>query len=831
MTTNILLILKTMKVSGIYWYLCGVVLWWIQEITVWEKVHRVDKLDVYGVFTDQYCSPNEVCNHSTIMACTQYSGTELNMIKLGMVKNSHFKQLKNDVIIKIRKLHLNKRGKRGGRKNRVGVRMAKLKNRSVNMANNIKIQMANDHISQHRIMLQLSTINCQSVKSKEDQIIQHILDNNIDLVVLTETWLKETDRDRLWLQACSFNKDNYSIAAVNRCERPGGGIALVYSRAVQVKMEKSGQKRSFEYVIWKVMLKGGSITLIGIHHAPYSSTNRVTESMFIDDFTEWLAEVIPVFNNLCITGDFNIHVNNLEDENACIFNDTLEAFGLVQHVKFSTHKAGNTLDLIITELSSQIGVSRCAPGMYFSDHCSVDCVTNIERPTIQMKKVKYRKLRDIDVDQLVHIFQHESLHNTDDLDELVDLFESRLETSLDKQAPEKCKQISVRSVINSWFTKDILEQKQKIRSLERKWNRYELDSIWEEIKKERRAYKYMIRTEKRRVIQEKVLECGNDAKKLYGLINYLIGNVQENPLPEHSSDEQLANSFADFFIEKIEKIRRDLCNHEIYAPSADRDVPSMCSFVPMTSTEVMKLAGILATKSCELDKWPTQIFKKALPHIIEIVTHIINLSLEKGVFVRQWKQAFIRPLLKKQGLAPVLSNFRPVSNLTFLGKLLEKCALYQLNSHCNGNNLLPQYQSAYRENFSCETALVKLMDDILWSMEQGKVTTLVATDLSAAFDTVDYDVTNRVLEMKFGLKDTVLSWVESYLLSRTCKVNVGQSYSTERKLKCGVPQGSCMGPYLYLMYASTLREVIPESIQLHGYADDHAFQDRLCSII
>ena len=124
-------------------------------------------------------------------------------------------------------------------------------------------------------------------------------------------------------------------------------------------------------------------------------------------------------------------------------------------------------------------------------------------------------------------------------------------------------------------------------------------------------------------------------------------------------------------------------------------------------------------------------------------------------------------------------NYRSVSNLSFLSKILEKCALLQFNNHCIVNNLLPDYQSAYREHFSCETALVKLVDDMLWNMEEQKVTAVVAIDLSVAFDTVDHDVLLDVLNNRFGLEGNTYNWIDSYLRPRKFIVNIGQSYSEE----------------------------------------------------
>jgi hypothetical protein len=155
--------------------------------------------------------------------------------------------------------------------------------------------------------------------------------------------------------------------------------------------------------------------------------------------------------------------------------------------------------------------------------------------------------------------------------------------------------------------------------------------------------------------------------------------------------------------------------------------------------------------------------------------------------------------------------------------------LNQFNDHCDRLHLFPDYQSAYRKYYSCETALLKIVNDILWTMEQQKVTALAAIDLSAAFDTVDHSILLDVLQVKFGVQDVALEWFASYLQPRQFMVNVGESYSSTQQLTFSVPQGSCAGPTLYSVYASTMREVIPHGIDVHGYADDHAIKTSFIS--
>ena len=173
----------------------------------------------------------------------------------------------------------------------------------------------------------------------------------------------------------------------------------------------------------------------------------------------------------------------------------------------------------------------------------------------------------------------------------------------------------------------------------------------------------------------------------------------------------------------------------------------------------------------------------------------------------------------------ILSNFRPVSNLSFISKVVEKVVLTQFNKHCSTHRLIPDYQSVYRENYSCQTALVKIVNDNLWAMEHQKVTSLVAIDLSVTFGTVNHDIFLRVLEKRFGVQDTCLEWFRSYLVSRNCMVKIRDAFSLKCELNCSVPQGSLGGPNLYTVYVLTMQSVVPEEIDLYGFADDHVLKN------
>ena len=156
----------------------------------------------------------------------------------------------------------------------------------------------------------------------------------------------------------------------------------------------------------------------------------------------------------------------------------------------------------------------------------------------------------------------------------------------------------------------------------------------------------------------------------------------------------------------------------------------------------------------------------------------------------------------------------------------------RLNEHCDYNRLIPDYQSAYRKFYSCETSVLKLVNDILWGMEYQEISPMIACDLSAVFDTVDHLLLLDVLSNKFGVGGTVLNWFNSYLRPRSLQVMIGKELSSERNLPFSVPQGSCAGAQLFNLYCSTLHKAVIPSEEdkkppsLYGFADDHTIRDQ-----
>ena len=210
-----------------------------------------------------------------------------------------------------------------------------------------------------------------------------------------------------------------------------------------------------------------------------------------------------------------------------------------------------------------------------------------------------------------------------------------------------------------------------------------------------------------------------------------------------------------------------------------------------------------------------------LPSIGPLFTSVINECLQTGVFLQELKEALVKPLLKKANLELIDKNYRLVSSLEFMGKTIEHAVTSQLAQHISENSLFKPMQSAYRSGHSKETALLKVKTDLLHATDHQEVVCLILLDLSLAFDTVDHCMLLQRLEVCFGIKETALEWIRSYLTGRTQKVSVGKVMSSPVALSFGVPQGSVLGLILFTLYTCPLGSICTKhDINYHTYADN-----------
>ena len=316
---------------------------------------------------------------------------------------------------------------------------------------------------------------------------------------------------------------------------------------------------------------------------------------------------------------------------------------------------------------------------------------------------------------------------------------------------------------------------------------------------------------------------------MFKLCNGLLGRKKEQLFPPGLNSQELADKFNEFFITKITNIRSDLLEQDTQSSDTQPEnhlIPNaLAKFRPLSCEDVSKIVLASPAKTCDADPIPTELLKKVLPAIIHLLTKLTNESLQTGEFPDDLKKALVTPLLKKPSLDLTLKNYRPISNLPFVGELMERCVIEQLLEHIHTNNLMEPLQSAYRSHHSTETALLKVKTDILKAMDNREVMCLVLLDLSATFDMVDHKILLERLENYFGVTGVALRWIKSYLTNWSQRVIIGDTNTTGAKsnsirLEFGVPQGSALGPILFTLYTSPLGQIYSNNVYYHLYADD-----------
>ena len=250
---------------------------------------------------------------------------------------------------------------------------------------------------------------------------------------------------------------------------------------------------------------------------------------------------------------------------------------------------------------------------------------------------------------------------------------------------------------------------------------------------------------------------------------------------------------------------------------------SMCPtglyhFDPVTDTELFKIISCMNKTTCSSDPFPTRLLMSHLHAIVPILQHIVNLCLTTGDFPISCKSSIVIPLIKKPSLdREMLKNYRPVSNLSFLSKVIEKVISIRILD----NNIVDIFQSAYKAGHSCETALLRVYNDIVTTVGKGNGSFLVLLDLSAAFDTIDHDNSFYILEKYVGIGGSALRLIRSYFSDRTQRVQIDGIMSDFASLLCGVPQGSVLGPMKFCLYVLPLGAILGHhNIGYYIYADD-----------
>ena len=677
--------------------------------------------------------------------------------------------------------------------------------------------------------LKLGLCNTRSIMNKWDSTVDYMLQNQLDIFAITETWISSQNIHDHQLRDLPTG---YSFHHIPRSSRRGGGVAIFYRTCLNPKFQPQFIAASFESLETLITIDSVCLRLVVLYRPPPSSKNGLTKAQFFEEFGNFLEQNASSSGKIIIVGDFNFDWSNSKNPDSTHMREMLDSFNLEQLVNEPTHISGHTLDWVVLRSDDNIA-SRTTISPPFSDHHCVNVILNMKKPPLPTKVISFRQYKKIDTDQFISDLEESDLIKKPaySLEELIDQYNCTLTSLINKHAPLKSKTVTIRPA-TLWYTEKIKQLKSIQRRCEKRWRKYRLVVHREAYTDARKAVNAAIAEAKTAYFSDKIDECGNDQKALFKVIDEILHTKDQKPLPKYDSLQDLLNQFSDFFQKKIQTIRDNLDTEIINTdataitsvlPLEESQPPgTLSSFEMLTEDDVSKIIMSSPSKSCSLDPIPTWLLKQLCHCLSPVITKIVNLSLQTGYLPKSMKLALVTPLIKKLCLdKEVMKNYRPVSNLPFVSKIIEKAFIKQLSSHMDIYNLHTPVQSAYRRGHSTETAILKIQNDILISLDSSKGVILILLDLSAAFDTIDHNILLSRLQSRIGITDTALQWVKSYLSDRSQVIHLDGVSSDSCLLLFGVPQGSVGGPQKFTIYSGPLHDIAKaHGLSIHMYADD-----------
>ena len=480
-------------------------------------------------------------------------------------------------------------------------------------------------------------------------------------------------------------------------------------------------------------------------------------------------------------------------------------------------QADSGLDHIYTNKPEKLSEVKCEY-MGGSDHKLLKIVRfskSLQRGARYVRKRCFKNFKNEEFIQAVKNISWIELYLCQDVNQATEILTTRLSKILDTMAPIRTVQIRARYA--PWLsddTKKLLKDRnaaQKVASETRD------PDDWRYYKHLRNSATAKMKVEKKKWETNKLSNSEHDSHTLWKNVKCCLGWNNSGPPSQLfyngkfvNTPVGLSSTMNKFFIEKVEGLRQRIPRGDTDPLTKIREVFSErnCTFKfkPVRPEEVMKLlCSLKNTKSSGVDYINTMTIKLIAKEILPAITHIINLSLTQGSFPSCWKYAKVIPLLKKgDPLSP--KNYRPVALLPILSKILEKAVFNQIVEYLDREHLLHPNHHGSRAGHNTATALIQMHDHWTQEVDAGQMVGVMMIDLSAAFDMVDHPILLEKLRL-FGLEEPVVQWFQSYLSGRSQSVLIDGCLSPPLDIYCGVPQGSILGPLLYIMFTNEIPDL------------------------
>ena len=682
----------------------------------------------------------------------------------------------------------------------------------------------NNSFNQEKILI--LNFNIRSFNSNIDQFSVFLEEMSIKphVIILTEVWFSEKNKGNL---------TGYSGFHCYRPSRSGGGVSVFILDSLQTKniLCSTNSSPEIETLHLSLLFNGNhlnsSIDIVAVYRPP--------EPSLINDFIEKLDVLINSFNankNIILAGDLNI-CGLRQDSTSTKLLDLMRTYSLIPHILIPSRPNPHGCDTLIDQIWTNFGYDFEA-GVFnnikISDHF-INFVFLPVKTKRKSVKIKFRDHSERCINEMIDKLTNFSLFfplltANKDFNAKFNTFFDEVDRIYKKCCPIKSKNVSENKIKKPWINHEILL---KIKRKYYLFQRYRNGALaYSEFQQYQKMLSKTLKNAKKNYYKAKFKSCKGDSSKTWKITNNIMGigkntNKQKSfSILHHSkvvtNDDKISELFNEYFTNVGNNLASGIPNNNINPLSymGERIINSFI-FSESTSNEVIKVIKNFKNKKSTLNNIPIFILKKVSHIIAPLISELFNDSIKCGTFPETLKVGRVIPI-HKSGSQKEMGNFRPITTLSVFSKIFEKLVHKRISKFISKYKLINDNQFGFQKNKNTSDAILEFLDNIYDSLNNNQHHLAIYLDFSKAFDTVSHDILLKKLS-HMGFRGNIHSWLYSYLTNRKQYVSINDSNSKTSLTNIGVPQGSTLGPLLFLLYINDMANSLTNTKILH-FADD-----------
>lgn len=662
-------------------------------------------------------------------------------------------------------------------------------------------------------LLKVGLFNAGSLGTRHEEFVVAIEKSAVDIMAINETWLRSGEDGKAPVVDGYRLRHKPRPAAVRGGR--GGGVGFYIKRGINVRACPHPPAASVEQMWLSVKVKSQLVIVGTAYRPPWLDVN-----VFLDALTQSVASFAS-YDYIALFGDFNINLLSPLDNKTKLLQIFLNSFNLTQLVQDPTHFTQHSqtlIDLVCTDMKARSVTVKHIPEL--GNHAIISVEFCIRAEKLKPHFIKYRPLTNIILELFnkdLRQIDWQCFDHLDNVNDMVKYYNTHILEIFNIHSPKKT--LYIKSNSYPWITDTVRDMMYIRDSYHKQYFLSKSDS-------HKQSYKEM---------KHVVINAMHQEKKVY--LNSHINQNISNPkkLWKNLKSTILPNSKNNFEIPSFCNNPNVINSHFLNVPGNDyvpisnltyfeyhRFNASEFQLKAVSEDIVANIIRGLSSNAEGIDQITLQMITLTLPDTLSFITKLVNLSITSSTFPDLWKVSLIKPIPKKPNITSI-KDLRPISILPCLSKILEKIVCYQMIKYLEAEGILPQVQSGFRKKHSTATALLDVVDNILAAQDRGMGTVLVLLDFSRAFDSINIPLLLAKMSY-YGFSASTVKWFHSYLYLRSQIVEVtgldGKTASSSRIYNLrGVPQGSILGPILFILYSADIITCI-KNCQYHIYADD-----------